>query len=305
MSTLFRNTLIILVAISIPVVLLLTVSTLLVDPLSGLLTNLLGVLLVTVVLLILRSTPIWVRSPAVRGRASTSAWWVLCSLLWGAGVSLLMVIPSAGAAVGFALSLRWPEAMASFGGAWPEEPAKALGVLFILMSFRQFTRPWHGFLVGMVVGLGFDAAENALYGSAGGTLHASSDVLGMLETWAVRLVAGPLLHVGFTGIVGWGIGLALYVVGKSLAWRIQVVAVYFLASLTLHFAWNYAHESETAYVVKFALVGLIFYGLWIYVWVRAVRAARADDTYVHTFGALTSVKLLPQGSHFPQGPHRR
>lgn len=307
MSKLFRFTTITAALIGLPFVLLSVIVPMLFSPAVTVLSMLFGVMVTVVVLIVLRITPIWPTGP------TTSFWWIACALLWGSGVSFVVVLISAGSAGDFAVALRWEESMASFAGAWPEELAKALGVLFILMSFRRFYRPWHGFAVGMVVGLGFDSIENALYGVLGGTQHPSSDALGMLHTWALRLVFGPLMHVGFTGLAGWGIGLALYVAGRSTAWRIRVVAIYFTWALVLHFGWNYSQDSRWAQLIQIGVVAVILYGLWIYVWVRAVRAARADDTYVHSTRPLTSVSTLPaiphvnqcRGSSYPTGATNR
>ncbi|STC69360.1 PrsW family intramembrane metalloprotease [Corynebacterium pilosum] len=286
MSKLFRYTMIIAVLVGVPVLLIDVVVNLLLAPSATAASLAIAAVLTIVVLAVLRKTPIWPRW------SSSSIGWILCALLWGAGVSLLIVIASGLPAMDLALALRWEQSVASFGGAWPEEPAKALGVLFILMSFPRFYRPWHGFMVGMVVGLGFDMMENMLYGTMGGMMHASSDMAGMLDTWGLRLVFGPLLHTGLTGLAGWGIGLALFVGAKPLSWRIRAVALYFGAAFLFHFAWNYSWEEEWMHYVQFAIVAIALYGLWAYVWVRSVRAARADDTYVHTPQALTSVRQL-------------
>ncbi|WP_245533801.1 PrsW family glutamic-type intramembrane protease [Corynebacterium lubricantis] len=253
------------------------------SPLPSLVSYLIGALYALVCLAILRRTPLWPKW------STTGTWWVLAALLWGAGVSYAVAGAVGYSAVDMSMALRWEDAIASFGGAWPEEAAKALGVLFVLLSFKRFNRPWHGFVVGMIVGLGFETLENAMYGSMLGMFHPSSDMLGMLQTWGIRMVFLPFLHIAWTGAVGWAIGLALYTGEKSLGWRIRVVAIYFLYAFACHFAWNYSLDDYTLFVAKNVIVGIVMYAVWIYVWVKAWRAATSDRSYVFTHKPLRSV----------------
>ena len=93
--------------------------------------------------------------------------WYLTCLLWGgcASVGVVSVIGSPISTVLKRLNLMFFEA--ALGGAYPEEISKLLGVALILIVSQRFSRPWHGFVVGGMVGLGFEAFENIVYGSFG------------------------------------------------------------------------------------------------------------------------------------------
>ena len=136
-------------------------------------------------------------------------WYLIC-LLWGgcASVGVVSVIGSPISTVLKRLNLMFFEA--ALGGAYPEEISKLLGVALILIVSQRFSRPWHGFVVGGMVGLGFEAFENIVYGSFGAMIDPNSDVDGALSVWGYRTVAGPGLHMCLTAISGLAIGYAIY-----------------------------------------------------------------------------------------------
>lgn len=276
-----------LVAITTPFLILSIAFQGVVAPLATLGSLVIGVVYTVVLLVILKQTPLWPKWD------STGTWWVACALLWGAAVSYAVAAMVGYPATDMALTFRMEDAIASFGGAWPEEAAKGLGVLFVLMAFKRFNRPWHGFAVGMVVGLGFEAAENAMYGSLLALFHPSYDLVGMLQSWGVRSIFLPFLHIAWTGAVGWAIGLALYTANRSLGWRLQVIGVYFVYAFACHFTWNYFIDSNAVFIAKNIVVGILMYAVWIYVWIRAWRGATNDQTYVATSHPLTRIDQLP------------
>ncbi|MHA2787774.1 PrsW family intramembrane metalloprotease [Corynebacterium sp. S7] len=283
MSRLFRTTMIVLLAVSVPLTIVTLIFQGVSSPIPTIVSYLIAAAYILICLAILRKTPLWPKWD------TTGIWWVLCALFWGAGVSYSVAGAVGYSAIDLSLVLRWEDALMSFGGAWPEEAAKAIGVLFILMSFRRFNRPWHGFLVGMIIGLGFEALENAMYGSILGMYHPSSDMVGMLQGWGIRMVFLPFLHIAWTGAVGWAIGLALYSADHTLGWRVRVVAIYFVYAFACHFAWNYSLDDFTLFVVKNVIVGVVMYAVWIFVWLKAWRAAKNDRTYVFTREPLRSI----------------
>ncbi|KQB84581.1 PrsW family intramembrane metalloprotease [Corynebacterium oculi] len=232
-----------------------------------------GLCYVLLILGLLRLSPMWPKGAYL---------WVLPALIWGSGVSFGVVM-----LMGLPLSeipgkLGWELVEASLGGAYPEECAKALGVVMILLSFRKLNRPWHGLIVGAVVGLGFETIENLLYGANGAILDPNSDASGALSLWMLRLVAGPFLHIIFTGIAGWGIGVALYTAEASWTWRVGRALGWFLVAFTLHFSWNLLWNSEIAQVFNMIGVALVMYPLAIWLLIRGNRQARRDDTYVYS-----------------------
>ncbi|WIM67863.1 PrsW family glutamic-type intramembrane protease [Corynebacterium breve] len=291
MSKLFQISMIVAIVLTLPVLVGSLVQLLMISPAAAWANIGIAIFYIGVVVTLLRFTPLWPRWQGARGH--TGVWWVLCALLWGGSVAPALVFAGGLSNTDLALTLNWEDSIMSFGGAWPEEPTKAIGVLFVLLAFRRLHRPWHGFVVGMIVGLGFETVENVLYGSMGAMYHAESDLYGMLEMWGLRMVYGPFLHIAMTGIAGWGIGLALFVAVRSLWWRLRVFALYFGVAFLAHFIWNYLPESSMVHNFTLGTAAVLLYGTWLFVWVRAWQMMRADHGYVFTQGALTSLAELP------------
>ena len=247
-----------------------------VSPVAMMVGLVLGTIYTAIIILLLRLLPIW-------PKMDRTAMWVTLSLLWGGGMSVLLVAPVAGAMMDGAMAW-WPDAEMSFGGAYPEEPIKALGVVIILMAFSGLNRPWHGLATGALVGLGFEVVENALYGVFLGIMHAENDFQGAVEVWVLRLIVGPLLHTVWTAMVGWGIGQALFST-RGLLPAFGWLSVAF----GLHFAWNYSADPQW---LTMAIASVVQYPLIIWLVVVASRRARADDTYHVTAGFI----LTPESS---------
>ncbi|MCK7637296.1 PrsW family intramembrane metalloprotease [Corynebacterium sp. P7202] len=251
-----------------------------------------------VVLLAVRFTPLWPRA---------GAGYVVASLLWGATVSPLLVFPLAVASLELPARLGLDHFEASWGGAYPEETVKSLGVLIILFSFRRLVRPWHGLTTGILVGVGFEVVENAGYAVMGALYDPASDMDGMLSMWGLRVAAGPLLHVLFTGMVGWGIGVAVFTARRSHLWRLGAGAMWMCVAFAAHFCWNIMHDDLRVAVMALVGVALVIYPLFISVVIRAWRSARADAGYVMTDRPLVSVRQLERATvtGVEPGGHRR
>ncbi|AWB81017.1 PrsW family intramembrane metalloprotease [Corynebacterium yudongzhengii] len=250
------------------------------------------------ILLVLRLTPFWPRLPF-----GQTLWWMVASLMWGAGFCMTIVLLTAGPATYMAQAAGWEDALASFGGAYPEEPAKALGVLVILLAFRGLNRPWHGLATGAVVGLGFETIENFLYGAMLASLHPDSDFDGVIGAWVLRVFAGPGLHIIWTGLVGWGLGQALFAARRGLLWRFGVVFGWLSVAFVAHFLWNYLGSNSVA-LATMVLAGVIQYTAIAWVVWRAWRQAKRDRTYVYTKGAITSIKQWRETMPPARGRHR-
>ncbi|HAT1130770.1 PrsW family intramembrane metalloprotease [Corynebacterium striatum] len=299
MSKLFRNSLWVLLSLGIVSIMVNLISHLLIAPALVVPSVLIGGAYVALVLFLLRLSPMF---PA-RG-------WVWAALLWGGGTAVGMVLLSSTPLMTLASSFGWQAATMSWAGAYPEEISKAAGVFFILLSFRQLNRPWHGWVVGATVGLGFETLENVLYSVVGGTMHPLSDWTGMFQMWGVRLIAGPALHILFTALAGWGIGWALYSANKTVWWRLGSIFGFLLLAFGLHFCWNYLPENTTLIPVQYVLVGLVLYPLNIYLVYRGNKFAREDTTYsvMHAGTAASKRKnqalnrsTLPSRGHLNHG----
>lgn len=286
MSRLMTWTLVIAIILGLPGLLLSLAGAFVISPVGGAVGVGLGIIYAAVVILLLRATPFWPRG--------VSGWWVVASFGWGASVGMLAASLAGLPWMNLALAMDWEEAFASFGGAYPEEIGKGVGVAVILLAFRRLHRPWHGLATGALVGLGFAANENILYGASLATLHPDSDLAGALQIWAIRLLSGAFMHVAWTAFAGWGLGLAIFTADRSPGWRAGVALGWLAIAFGLHFAWNYMGGGAMEAVARMAIVGVIMYGLFIWLIVRAWRLARSDHSYVATEAPLTSLRQLSQ-----------
>lgn len=283
MSRLFFIAMWCLIVPGLAVMLFLGVSSAVFSPWVGALSVLFSALYIAVVLALLRLLGPAFPGARQQAHGRDSGWvsvgWIIAALTWGAGASLLFVFPSAMAVMQLNDYTGWDEALASWSGAYPEEAAKALGVVFVLFSFRMLNRPWHGAVVGAVVGLGFETFENILYGATGGVMSLTSDFQGMLGTWISRIFVGPFLHISFTAIAGWGIGWAIYAAHKSIIWRIVTALSWLALAFILHFGWNYMMGSLTGFAVKNIVICIVMYTAVAYICRRSFVLAREDESY--------------------------
>lgn len=284
MSTLFRVSALIGTIAGVPVLLYFLATNFLFSWVGALMGVGFAVVYLVVVLWLLSRSPMWPR------RDGAGWQWVLASLVWGGGVSFVLVMIGGLPITVLTERLGWKLVSASFGGAYPEEIAKVLGVGVMLFAFRALNRPWHGLMTGALIGLGFEVAENVMYGAFGATLDPNSDVDGSLFVWGVRVFAGPGLHIVFSALAGWGLGQAVFVAGRSTAWRVGVAAGWLFVAFALHFAWNLMWPKEAWLVTNYLVVAAVMYPLVIWVWVRAHRRARADDSYAFSPAPVTTVQ---------------
>lgn len=242
------------------------------SPLGTGISVLFAVLIFSLALVVFRRTPLW----------PGSWWWMWAALIWGAG-SITAIAGVTGTAVSnIAVKLGWMKAEASWGGAYPEEIAKALGIFLILIAFKELNRPWHGFLVGTVMGLAFECFENIAYGAMGAIFDPASDLSGVLGIWGVRMVLGFGFHAITAAAIGYGIGLALYQPDWTRGKRLAAAAGGLLAAFLLHFAWNYQVEDTTiAMAIIIFLMVVLYAGFAALIWaIIASRRSSAPDTTV-------------------------
>jgi RsiW-degrading membrane proteinase PrsW (M82 family) len=214
------------------------------------------------------------------------------------------------------LSYSWDvdELALSLGGAYPEELAKALGVWLLLHTGRAWwNRPWHGLVAGMLVGIGFEAFENVGYAVMFSVYHPTSDLAGVSEMWLFRLVSGPLLHAVCTGLVGFGIGMAVYAAGLTWRRRLAWVLASGMAGFMVHAGWNLQLDSTAATVAH--LVGS--WGLGAALLVTAIVISTKEARALAAAGRYPAVSIyqripaprpaaaFPQVQHMPPGvpPH--
>ncbi|CAM5317205.1 PrsW family intramembrane metalloprotease [Corynebacterium variabile] len=205
----------------------------------------------------------------------------LAAILWGVtGGVVLGGFTSSEHLSELAVGWGTPQIAWSLAGAWPEETAKALGVVLLMFAGRTWwNRPWHGLVAGVLVGVGFEAFENALYAISLAPTHAVSDVQGVLEMWLIRLVAGPLLHALCTGLVGYAIGVALLRADLTGVQRVGWVLGGWGAGFAVHALWNlipdWEKDSTAAGLIRMSLVWVGGTAVLVTIWVHSHREARA------------------------------
>jgi RsiW-degrading membrane proteinase PrsW (M82 family) len=99
-----------------------------------------------------------------------------------------------------------------------EEIFKAGALVLLLLFFRkEIDSAFDGIIYGCMAGLGFAAVENALYL---GFASVEGGVAGVAALGLLRVVIFGLNHPLFTGLTGWGIGLAR----TSRNWAVKIGA---------------------------------------------------------------------------------
>ncbi|MDO4928078.1 MAG: PrsW family intramembrane metalloprotease [Corynebacterium sp.] len=295
--TSIRTILIVLNLAALPVLLMTSALYISMVPDSFSIGVLFSILYLLVGTLVFRVSPIW---------PSAGPIWYIISLLWGGSVSLLFVLLSADSISSLMDKLGLEAVSASFGGAYPEEIAKTFGVLLILFAFHQLNRPWHGFVTGAMVGLGFEVSENILYGGMGGLIDPNSDFDGVLQMWLLRSVFGPGLHVFLTAIAGYAVGYALYTYGISVKQRVGVALAGLGWSFILHFVWNLGAGETYLMMASMGLAACGLYGTAIYLWFMGSKRAKEDPGVIYMHQPVMDVARLPlsfsvmDSSHFDQ-----
>ncbi|MGO1948341.1 MAG: PrsW family intramembrane metalloprotease [Mycobacteriaceae bacterium] len=238
--------------------------------------------------------------------------WLLAAaaILWGmTGAFLIGAFTVSAHLIEVSYSWDVPEIALSLGGAYPEELAKGLGVWLLLHLGRAWwNRPWHGLVAGVLIGIGFEAFENMGYALSLAPLHASSDLAGTSEMWLLRIVAGPLLHAVCTGLVGYGIGMAVFGGGLTRLRRLAWVLSGGLAGFFVHFGWNLQMSTVPSQLVTMGISWACGTALLVTAIVLSTREARglaAAGLYpaVTVYQRIPAVPRQPFPGQLPgQGP---
>lgn len=266
------------------------VSTVLTSPIVTFLNAVALVLVASVVTWLLSRHAAWPHSfrdvPSVEPMPTTNGlrswwdrhnWWI-AAFLWGGSVCTLGAQIFA-PAMSLMDKVGLPIFTASFAGAYPEEFLKAVGVLVIALSARCVTRPWHTFMVGFMVGLGFEVVENCYYSVSLAVLDPTSDLSGALTAWGTRMVVGVFLHPICSALAGYGIGQALFRAAWTRSRRLVSAGGFYLIGFGIHFLWNMSVSNEAASLGILIAVAVILYLLGMYFFLRIRREATADRSY--------------------------
>lgn len=200
------------------------------------------------------------------------------AILWGmTGAFALGAFTVSERLINLAYSWNVEEIALSLGGAYPEEVSKALGVWLLLHIGRAWwNRPWHGLVAGMLIGFGFEAFENLGYAVMLAAFHPTSDLVGATEMWGIRIVAGPVLHAVCTGIIGYGIGMAVYAAGLSWKRRLWWILSTGFAGFMVHALWNLQLDSLLATAAVLVLTWVSGAALLVIFIVKSTRTARSQ-----------------------------
>lgn len=150
---------------------------------------------------------------------------------------------------------------AVFGIGLTEELAKMLPFLIVVLRFKAFDEPLDGIVYGSFLALGFSLIENIHY----------VDFLTRNEAIA-RGFAGPLVHIVFTSVWAYHIGLAR-LRGRSV---LAAAALWLGASALLHGVYDFIvlGFSNTALIV--AALAILGVWLWRLNLIRKLNSRPAD-----------------------------
>lgn len=120
-----------------------------------------------------------------------------------------------------------------------EEALKCLGVLMIFVfARREFNGVVDGLVYAGMVAVGFAFIENIIY--LGGAFN-DAGASGLVGLFVLRCLMSPFAHPMFTACFGLALGLIAYRRRWSMAF---VPLLGYLASVFLHFLWNFAATSS-------------------------------------------------------------
>ena len=165
---------------------------------------------------------------------------------------------------------------------FPEETAKLLLVLAAVSAFAPVSRRIEVAVVGMAVGAGFFIAETMSFAAIAAATDLESDFADGTLTYAVRLIMSPFAHALYTGLAAWGLGALLCRTDRSLSWRLQRVASWFLLAVCVHGAFNASSELPGAAGLIAMLVTVAASWcllVWCYQRSRAVGADAATESH--------------------------
>jgi RsiW-degrading membrane proteinase PrsW (M82 family) len=171
-------------------------------------------------------------------------WWLITfAAVWGGLVATGLAL-SANEAVqslvttvaGQDVAAQWSAAIA---GPTDEEILKGLGVVIAaLLATRRMRSPVDGFILGAVVGLGFQVVEDIVY-TANVIAVGQDPRSALVQMFVLRGIIGGLWsHAVYSGLFGLGLGYALTRVQWSLPARVFAAVGGFIAAWSLHFLWN-------------------------------------------------------------------
>ena len=182
------------------------------------------------------------------------------------------------------VAARWGAAIA---GPIDEELLKGLGVVVpALLARRRMRSPVDGFILGAVVGLGFQVVEDVVY--TANVIGVGQDAPSAIwQMFVLRgLLGGLWSHAVYTGLFGLGLGYAITRTTWSPLARVGAAVAGFVAAWSLHFLWNSPLLVDTTDWRLVVVKGLPALLLLLAVLARAQRADSA--VYLPALAAVSA-----------------
>lgn len=188
------------------------------------------------------------------------------TVIGSAGLTLLLLMPLQGFGDCLPFDLTAGGILAAVVIApFAEELMKAAGVLALAGWIREVE---DGVIYGAAVGLGFAATENVLYYTEALVTLGTG---GLIATVVVRSFTSTLLHLGATGLSGFGLGIHYAGIDKKRSWWLFIVAAMFIHGIFNLSANLQLLSSDVVGRLILAVAGLFFGVLltWsLFFWLR-------------------------------------
>ncbi len=211
---------------------------------------------------------------------------IAMGLAWGGVIATSMAVAANQAvfslltsAFGEAFTQRWGAALAA---PTTEESLKAIGILAVLLlAQRRIRSATDGFVVGAMVGLGFQVVENFVY--TGNLLLATGvedkPLTAVLNVFIVRGIGSGLWsHAAYSGVAGLGIGYAFTRPDRTPVRRLFIVAAALGMAWFMHFLWNLPVLLDSAAAAGVVAKALIILAMLLVV----VMRNQGRESYIYT-----------------------
>jgi RsiW-degrading membrane proteinase PrsW (M82 family) len=244
-----------------------------------------------IVLSVVRKTEIYCREPWA---------WVFSSFIYGSTLAVfLAIILDEGASIFLGLlglsPLLFTLTTAAIVAPIMEESAKATG---ILSAKSKLTEVENGIIYGAAVGLGFSATENVIYFVSA---YYMAGVEALVSTIILRFLTSTFLHLGASGVAGYGIGVAnmqRLSGAKPASWT-----PFLLAAMGLHAFFNFLSYLPSILSEQFSteITAAVLFMEMALVWLLFITLRRKIKTLDRTSGCAIkgNPPLPPSASNLP------
>ena len=175
--------------------------------------------------------------------AKLPAMLMVVAFLWGGFAATWSMAANANDAIldlyakvfGQPWALNWGAGLAA---PFTEEPAKGSGLLLLIaLAPRQVRTAFDGFILGALIGLGFQIIEDIVYAmTSAGSQFGANQIGASIGTVFLRMVSGVAAHIVYSAIFGAGL---IYLLGRPAEpRRIERGLLLMATAMLLHGAWD-------------------------------------------------------------------